>query len=177
MIIFVTKFIYMKKVIFLFLVFSINFSAFSQEYKWAFGARIGSSIGISGKAFLSASDTKFTAAELILGRRYGGNNVTGLFEFQKELHISGMRYATLYYYAGAGGHLGSYKALKYSNRQNVLYSQNVLALGVDGVLGLEYVFADFPVSVGVDVRPFFDFVNPGYNFFDAGFTLRYCINK
>lgn len=156
------------------LLFSI--ASYSQEYKYGIGARFGSSNGISLKGFVQAYDDKYLAFEAIVGRRYEGYSFTGLFEFQKEIHIQRMRYSALYYYAGIGPHVGSYGLdSEFTDRNNKSYNASVLNFGADAVLGLEYVFADFPISLGADFRPYYDVLNPGPHYFDAGITLRFVI--
>lgn len=165
----------MKKILLVLgLLFSLNI--YSQEYKYGVGARVGSSNGISLKAFVQALDDKYLAFEAIGGIRYGGYNFVGLFEFQKEIHIQKMRYAALYYYAGIGPHIGTYGlGSGYQNRDKEVYNKSVLNFGADAVLGLEYVFADLPISLGADFRPYYDVLNPGPHYFDAGITLRFVI--
>ncbi len=169
---------FMKKLYIIFFTIILSTNLYSQEYKYGFGARLGFSNGLSAKAFVYADESKYMAVEGIIGVRFGGYNFTGLFQVQKEFHIAGMRYATLYYYAGFGGHLGSYDPILYERAHLLPYSgANILSVGADGVAGLEYVFADFPVTVGIDFRPYIDLINPSVNFFDAGLTLRYCIKN
>lgn len=48
-------------------------------------------------------------------------------------------------------------------------------VGIDGILGLEYQFNEIPFSIGLDIKPYFDFVGRGDHFGDGAFSIRYNI--
>jgi hypothetical protein len=48
--------------------------------------------------------------------------------------------------------------------------------GLDGLAGLEYRFVNVPVSLGIEVKPYFDFFGPKFFYlqpFDFAFTAKY----
>ena len=162
----------MKKYLFISAFLLIVSFSFSQEYKLGIGARAGYSNGLTAKYLFYHDESKYMGVEALAGQRDGGTLFTGLWNLQKEYHIKGMRYATLYYYFGIGGHLGQYGASSTFAINNG-YNKQISTIGVDGTVGLEYVFADFPISLGIDIRPYYDLINPGKNYYDLGATLRY----
>jgi hypothetical protein len=141
----------MKKLLPLILLFSvILFTATkskAQSYPWAAGLKFGGyENGLSIKYF-SAKDISL---EGILGFRTGGVVITGLYEInQTAFDVSALKF-----YYGAGAHIGSIGnsytrfggGSEYSNT-------NQLLLGVDGVIGLEYIIPNSPIAVSLDLNP------------------------
>lgn len=96
-----------------------------------------------------------------------GFRLTGLY----ELHFPLGTVEGLQWYVGGGAHLGiwsdSWKN-KYPSRDGSI------ALGVDGVLGLDYKIKGAPLNLSFDWQPSFNFV--GYNYFEGGWgglAVRY----
>jgi hypothetical protein len=132
----------MKKSIFCVAIILFSFSAKSQDYKTAFGLRGGFSNGLTIKHFLSGTN----AIEGILTTRWGGFNITGLFEVHKALPTEG-----LYWYFGGGAHLGVWDGS--NGNPWIGGGQTTSVIGVDGVVGMEYTFVDIPLNLGVDWKP------------------------
>ena len=129
------------KLIFAGLLFiAISFNAKSQDYVNSVGLRAGLSNGISYKHFLSTTD----AAEGILTTRYGGFNLTGLY----ERHLDSFDVDRLYFYYGAGGHVGVWEA----------NSNSYTFIGIDGIIGVEYVLKEIPFNVSLDWKPGFNLI-------------------
>ena len=133
----------------------------SQEYENSVGLRIGPSNGITLKHFFSTND----AVEGILSIRYRGFNITGLYErHQPIFDTDGM-----YFLYGVGGHIGFYDNHPWSDSPNSL-----TVIGIDGILGLEYVFKEIPFNVSLDWKPGLNFV--GYSGFwsdEVALSIRY----
>ncbi len=149
-----------KYIILLALLFSLNAYVKAQDYENAIGLRFGLSNGISFKHFIATND----AVEGILSTRYGGFNITGLF----ERHTSAFDTDGLYFFYGGGAHLGSFN--------NEWFSDNSshIVIGVDGIIGLEYVFTEVPLNVSLDWKPGFNLI--GYTGFwgdELAFSVRY----
>ncbi len=147
-----------------FLISLILMSVFSfthaQDYQNALGIRFGLSNGVSLKHFISTND----AVEGILSTRWGGFNLTGLF----ERHTRAFETDGLYFYYGGGAHLGSFN--------NKWFNDNInhTVIGIDGILGLEYVFPDIPFNVSLDWKPGLNII--GYAGFwgdELAFSVRY----
>lgn len=141
----------MKKTLFnlLFLGVIICFgkAANAQSYQTAAGVRFSYESGPSIKYFTSPT----VAIEAVLGFRTKGAVVTGLF----EIHQTAFNVAELKFYYGAGAHLGYVGSGVYriNNSDNRLYSNSSPLLGVDGVIGLEYLLPNTPIAVNVDLDP------------------------
>ena len=137
----------MKKTIIVFAIgilgFAVNLNA--QDYINSIGLRAGLSTGITFKHFLSSND----ALEGILTTRWGGFNITGLY----ERHGRAFDTDNLYYYYGGGAHIGMM-----SGRNNGwLENTNTYAvIGIDGIIGLEYVFEEIPFNISLDWKPSFN---------------------
>jgi hypothetical protein len=85
--------------------------------------------------------------------------VEGLYELHYGLgDVEGLKW-----YVGGGGHVGiwsdSWKN-KYPTREGGL------AIGVDGVLGLDYKIKGAPLNLSFDWQPSFNII--GYNYFEGG---------
>ena len=177
-----------RKILILVLVYPLIGSLNAQTYLHAAGARVGVDAGISYKHFIHL----FNAMEVLL--QYGkddffplktmpGNNYTKatvLFELHK--HVKDLSHAPgLHYYLGAGGHVALYRNANVigTGGSNEKEYVNYMAFGVDMILGVEYMWKDFPITFGVDVKPYYSFVTNKFappNYFNAGITIRHIIH-
>ncbi len=151
----------MKKYILLSILFLsfLNLSK-AQDYENAIGFRAGLSNGITFKHFITTND----AAEGILSTRWGGFNLTGLF----ERHTTAFDTDGLYFFYGGGAHLGSF------NNSWFLDNSSHIVIGIDGILGLEYVLPDLPLNASLDWKPGFNLI--GYTGFwgdELALSVRY----
>jgi hypothetical protein len=126
----------------------------AQNYTRDAGLRVGDYFTLSYRQFIEED----MAVEGLLFFGRNGVTVTVLKEmFQPALgHISD----NLYFQYGFGAHIG----YRYTDRYKVLNRTYQLTdyrfsplLGIDGMAGFEYRFPDFPVIVGVDIRPYFEY--------------------
>lgn len=128
----------MKK-LFITILFILFFSkAYSQEYQTAGGIRAGLLFGASVKHFINQNE----ALEGLLATRWGGINLTGLYEYHKPLKTS-----KLYWYYGGGAHLAFYNG--FYAQDNKSYT----IVGIDGIIGLEHTFANSPINISIDYKP------------------------
>lgn len=153
----------MKKLIgaFLFML-SLSFATNAQDYNTGIGFRGGSTNGITVKHFISSN----TSVEGILGSRWKGFNVTGLY----EIHANAFNTPQLNWYYGFGGHLGSYSG------SNNRYSDgdNHLVVGVDGIVGIEYNIKEIPFNIGLDWKPTLDLIGgPDFWGDELALSIRY----
>jgi hypothetical protein len=166
----------MKKIVILSLslLFSLLISvhAYSQGargdhdlYNSALGVRLGLYPGISFKTFISP----VSAFELLGQTKFDGLIGTLLY----QAHFQALGTPRLHWILGLGGHVASYPGGNLENPDGDVYNEDVTTIGIDGIFGLEYVFRTAPLTLGIDVKPFFDLVNPGPNYFDAAVTIRY----
>ncbi len=161
----------MKKLIFtLFLTTSCIFAAYSQSYKSAIGLRLGYPLSISYKHFINERG----ALEGLLGFRgysfYRSVNVGLTYQYHSPIDgVDGLKW-----YAG-GGVLATFwsfdKDFFYDNQSNV-------NIGIAGVLGLDYKFADAPLNLSIDWMPVFGFTGyrdgfyGGYTALSARYILK-----
>lgn len=82
---------------------------------------------------------------------------------------------------GVGMHVGYYpeKYYKIVDGQADYYKNNIITVGVDALVALEYqVPIDWlPLAIGIEAQLFFEFVNRGPEFLDFGATLKYVFNE
>ena len=147
----------------------------AQPYQTAAGLRFPWGIGINGKHFLKEN----TAIEANFQMRFLGEagfdfnqfKLTGLYEIEKPLpEVT----EGLYWFFGGGATLGFWTGdfdFPGSDFDSFIF-------GINGIIGLEYVFADFPVNVQLDWIPGIYFI--GESGFDAEyglFVVRYIIHE
>ena len=126
--------------------------SYAQDYNTGVGLRAGYSYGLTIKHFVSEKN----ALEGLFSSRWQGFQITGLYEYQN--HFSSAE--RLNWYIGFGAHVGFW------NGNNVKWGDsgtNYTVVGIDGILGLEYVFKEVPINLGIDWKPSFNFV--GYSGF------------
>jgi hypothetical protein len=80
----------------------------------------------------------------------------------------------LSWYVGYGGHLGIWSEEWKKNNPN---HNAGIAVGVDGILGLDYKIKNAPLNISVDWQPSFNFV--GSSYFESGWAglgIRYTLH-
>ena len=111
--------------------------------------------------------TESVAKELLAYFNEDGCRFTGLYEKQMPIpNAEGLEW-----YVGGGGHFGLWNN---SWRLRNPPSTAVFAIGIDGVLGLEYKIANAPLAVSFDWQPSFNLV--GHTYFEGGWgglAVRY----
>jgi hypothetical protein len=140
-------------------------AAGSHSYKTGIGLRAGYTPGISVKTFTGAA----SAFEGIFHLRAKGFILTGLYEFHKRA----LDTERLHWFYGFGAHIGSFRKEYYKNNHEMDYTENLITVGIDGILGLEYHFLVIPFTLGIDLKPFVDIITPGIGYWDGALTLRY----
>jgi hypothetical protein len=145
---------------------------FSQHLPNAAGIRGGVTSGIEFRHFLSGNNS----ARFLLGVRHQGLQLYTLFEHHQFAPFSLSEQFTFVY--GAGIHFGyhRWKELTFQSGARITDMKTKTVYGVDGLIGLEYIAKDFPLSLGVEYKPLIDFggqkgVEP--IFWDFAFTVRY----
>lgn len=128
----------------------------AQIYQTAVGIRGGFSNGITGKHFIS----DHSALEGILSLRNNGWMVTALYqEYNPAFDVN-----NLYWYYGGGAHVGYWQK----------YQSNHFGLGIDAIIGLEYVFNPIPLNVSLDYKPMFNLYNlPRFMADEVAISIRY----
>jgi len=143
----------MKK-LFLVIILFVSGVAYAQNYTRDVGIRVGDYFSASYRQYLD--DRQALEGMVFLGR--GGMTFTVLKEhFEPAFgHIS----EHLYFQYGYGAHVG----FRYMDHYKVLSRTYELEdfrftplLGLDGLIGLEYRFPEFPFLISVDAKPYFEY--------------------
>lgn len=155
----------MKKTLFVILFILCNVIVLkAQDYKTSLGLRLGLTPGITLKYFVSEN----TAFEGILGTRWEGTKLTGLFEIHNNIDDS-----PLVWYYGGGAHFGIYQGYK-DNPWFYDDTETHAVLGIDGIIGLEYTFIKVPINVSVDWKPVINLIGHSGFLGDGGaISVRY----
>jgi hypothetical protein len=135
----------------------------AQDYRTGAGARLGTPFGVSLKHFIGEQ----SALEGIAAIRFGGINLTGLYQYHFDIDAV----ERLRWYVGGGAHLGFYNHILYGN-----FSQTGVTsvIGIDGIIGIEYAFEDIPIVAALDWKPAFDIVGgPLFIPTEVAITIRY----
>lgn len=162
----------MKKTLIILFLFILAISSNAQEHQQAVGIRGGLSSGFEYRVFTS----EYGSYKALLSTRDRGLQLTGL----KEFHETGLFDFSdqLNFIYGFGLHVGyeRWDVLDYHNGYSYWETRTAPIAGLDGLAGLEYNFWEVPLSLGFEVKPFFDVfgrkifrVQP----FDFAFTLKY----
>lgn len=149
---------------------------FAQGFNQALGIRGGLTPGIEYRYYTSDSQS-FKA---LLGIR-NLQNRRGL-----QLHVLSEYYRydlfdfsyQLVFYYGFGAHTGyeSWDEIRYGPGANFQERKTAFVAGIDGLVGVEYLFYEAPVTAGIEVKPYFDILGKdGLDIqpFDFAFTIKY----
>ncbi|MEO5571404.1 MAG: hypothetical protein ABIT08_09475 [Bacteroidia bacterium] len=154
------------------LIFAYTLSS-AQNYNTGIGIRLGGATsGITLKHFVNSN----SALEGILGFSHKSLILTGLYE--RHLPINNAK--GLQWFYGGGAHLGFfgyngyYRSYKDHGHYYVVEEgENSVALGLDFILGLDYKFNNAPINIGLDIKPFIDFHDGVYGYWDGAFSFRF----
>jgi hypothetical protein len=144
---------YLAAFVLLFLVYSASAQE-SQTYNRAIGIKFPAGFAITYKQFVT--DRNNVEGEAMFWSN--GFRAVGLYEFNFDIEgVDGLRW-----YVGPGAHIGFWNH-NYQQRKDI----SSAGFGIDGVLGLDYKLADYPINVSVDWQPAVDLVG------SSGFTPAY----
>ena len=140
---------------------------YKPDYQYAIGLKFGGyENGISGKYFMDSN----TSLEGLIGFRSNGLVFTGLYELnQQAFSMEGFRF-----YYGFGAHIGAIGAGYYKNYgHDEFYNSSQILLGVDGVIGLEYVIPQSPIAVSLDLNPRLELATGPFFDLAPGLGIKY----
>ncbi len=138
------------------------------QYNTAIGLRAGFTSGLTVKHFFGGGNK---AVEGIIGLWPYSTSITGLYEVHKGAGTAGLNF-----YYGVGAHVAFRTSRiyysRYYDRYYRYYYNN--ALGIDGILGIEYKVPEIPFALSLDLKPFIEFHNDGYVYsaLDPGLGLK-----
>ena len=144
-----------------------NNSFTGYDYKNAVGIRMGGTSGLTYKHRFNNGN----AFEAIVSSWPYTVGLTGLFEKYKATDVAGLN---CYFGGGAHANIGGpyvYRRAYYydyydGRRYSYMYVSDGRAIGIDGILGLEYKFRPIPLAISADIKPFTEVNNYG-NFYIA----------
>ena len=133
----------------------------SSDYVTALGVKVYPASGgaaVSIKHFLN----KGIALEGLGYAWKRGGRITGLLEFHWDIPGA----PGLKWYVGPGAHVSFYNDKQFDGYRN---ETSYAAVGLDGVIGLDYKFNKIPLNLSADWQPSFDFGSRRYNGFGGDF--------
>ncbi len=149
----------------------------AQQYNRSAGLRLGGTSGVTYKKFIVDEQ----AIEYTLSGRNNGIQATAMYIYHSPMEISFNE--NFYFYYGFGGHIGieqfdDYKKQIVSRNPDVfLYEkEEYLTLGVDVMAGVEYRLFSVPITMGIDVKPYFNFIGLRHTkakFWDTSISIKY----
>lgn len=148
----------------------------AQFYDNSLGLRLGTSSAMTYKRFL----TKDQALELLVSGRKDGFQFTTLYEFHRPTNLNISK--NFFFYYGVGGHIGYVKEYvdQYRFNSSVVSVESnreaLFTMGVNTVIGLEYRWLVVPMTIGADLKPFFEFVGmreTAFEIWDAAISIKY----
>lgn len=127
---------------------AVSFSqSFDADYKYALGLRAGGPSGITFKIKTQNSNS----VEFIAGFWADFLNLTALF----EKNVPAFDVEGLNWYFGGGGHISFFNDEFRDDRWYYRRGEG-FALGIDGVVGIEYKIPPIPFAVSLDFKPFLE---------------------
>ncbi len=179
--------IFMKKANWLLLTLGIILFSFDTSWaqlnsQHAVGGRFGSATGFSYRYTLADDRAVEGLLSVQSNSKYRRFRLGGLYQYHRPLAEN----FTWFY--GFGGSIGSFKYKEivtqtqhtdedgktWVNTERTNPSSE-LALSIDGIIGIEYNIPTTPLSISVDVKPYFEFLQESsIRLFDPfGLTIRY----
>ena len=164
----------MKKLVLILFLGLMAFATNAQKNTQAVGIRGGLTSGFEYRAF--AND--FVSYKVLLSTRNQGIQLTGMKEFHNPGLFDFSEQVNFIY--GFGVHLGYERWNVYDpiglHGPYYYKKRTGLIAGLDGLVATEYNFLDVPLSLGFEVKPYFNLF--GKNFFqlrpfDFAFTIKY----
>jgi len=137
-------------------------SSYEKAYKSAIGVKMYPS-AVTYKQFIRTNK----AVEALGYFSLDGFRATILYETYAPIEGN----ENLSWYVGYGGHLGIWSETWKKNNPDHTAG---IAVGVDGILGLDYKVKNIPLNISVDWQPSFNFV--GSSYFESGWAgigIRY----
>lgn len=149
---------------------------FGQGFNQAIGIRGGLTSGIEYRYYTSDRHSlkAFLGSRSFDGRR--GLQLHALTEYY-EYDLFDFSYQLVLYY-GFGAHAGyeSWDEVRYEGNTRWQDSKTAFVTGIDVLAGVHYLFYEAPVTVGFEVKPYFDILGKNgldAQLFDFAFTLKY----
>ena len=136
------------------LILMISLACAAQNYTRDAGIRIGTLPGITYRQYLD--EIKSVEAHAVFGGN--GMRLRVLKQFSKPAFMQFSDNITFTYGYGAHAGISYYSSYKFLSRNYNLYSHRIgPAIGLDAYLSLEFNIREYPLIVGINAVPFFEF--------------------
>ena len=166
------------RILYVVLLVSTTLTVSSQQlYEKSAGIRLGNTSGLTYKKFV----TEHEAFELLLSGRNEGMQIGVTYLFHQPLEFSFND--RFYVHYGLGGHIGFEKfddiaktLINEAGDTFIFEEKSFFVMGIDGNLGIEYRWLEVPITLGFDLRPYFNFIGMRHTrarFWDAGISFKY----
>lgn len=140
-------------------------------YRTGIGLCAGLTYGLSVKHFIMEEN----AIEVIVGSRWGGISLTGLYKFCIDNSTKKM---SLLIDFGGGPRFGFYNGKNYSDYNGLNRDDSGYPIvGFVGDFGIEYFFKKLPFTIAFEYRPFFDLAGKGDTEVDGVVSLHYVFSN
>ncbi len=144
----------------------------AQDFRNAAGIRGGYTSGFEYRYYAD----EMNAYRFLLGTRNEGVQFHILKEFHEYDKFTFSKQLSFFY--GIGIHAGYQRwRVKHEFENRIWYDTRTAFLaGMDGAVGLEYLFNQVPLSIGLEAKPYFDLLGREMfelELFDLAFTFRY----
>jgi hypothetical protein len=146
---------------------------YSQNYTRSAGLRAGTALSFTYRQYIDEE----SAVEAVINYARRGLRLAVLKQHFRPAFYEITDNLTFAY--GYGAHIGLY----YTNRFKILNKSYKLeewrfspVFGLDGHLGLEYNIREFPVILGIDIKPYFEFSTSRFFYVfldDTAITLKF----
>ncbi|MBK8363045.1 MAG: hypothetical protein IPN61_09340 [Bacteroidetes bacterium] len=168
-----------KKIFIILLCTLLSNSTFAQKYYMGIGGRAGKFYtGASFKYFFNSTNSTGMQLEAAYANiTVGGYNLKGFIIKQIPFKVPIIQLPLDFVY-GAGVHAGYFPFepqgyYKKVDGNAIYYTKDVVTVGVDATIQIEYKIPRVPFTLTIDVVPFYEFVNRGPEIVDFGVSIRY----
>ena len=153
----------------IFVLFMQTLSA--QDFNRAIGIRAGHTAGFDYRFY-----TEEALSFKILLATNNGIRLHGLMEFHRDDIFNFTDQLSLFYGGGVHGGYENWDEVHYQNNRSWVENRTAFVMGIDGIVGVEYMLYEIPISIGIEAKPYIDiFGRDMFSFeaFDFAFTIKY----
>ncbi len=168
-----------RKILVVFVLLLLVKQSYSQKYYMGIGGRAGKFYtGASFKYFFNPTNSTGIQLEATYANiASGGFNLKAFMIKQLPFKVPIIQLPLDFVY-GAGLHAGFFPFETQGYYKKVdgeadYYEKDVVTIGVDVTVQIEYKIPRVPVTLTIDVVPFYEFVNRGPENVDFGVSIRY----
>lgn len=150
----------------------------AQGYEQSAGVRLGTTSAVTYKKFIVPEES----VEFMLSGRNEGAQFTIMFVKHRQMEFSFNE--NFYAYYGLGGHFG---LERYDDLSKTIVpgdpfdtfiteDKSYFVMGADAIAGIEYRWLSVPVTIGFDLKPYFNYIGMRYirgTFWDAAISFKY----